>query len=454
MAKNLPIHTAHSCVESTVIQIITHSDCAYTRRLLSIDINSNSLVQLFSNGGGLKNKSFWLTESDRDFWHLTSNLIKLTETTKFNMELSASARLRSKADLKTEGSENNSSQLRADSVPVMLPEITRPLTISMKICGMWHDRHHAPHQIHPINSSTDVNDHQSTRKPPSISRNRSCLDKVIMMYHLMVTILLWFDFFRFFSAVVFKLGFDFNYFVYLCWFFQTSAFNTVLFSRMLSEVQALRIFLSVAVSCGWADTYDGRQLICKYEFRFKMQALQTTSESIGYCWLGISLQRFALFGLLYICRSASSHLRAVDWHTALRNAFRHQCFRRSISQITDDIYLCGLSHSCWAIWRANQELHWALPAGMFGQIRGSGLDSTTSQPALLPDVTIRLRLWNPDRRLLRDEHPVCGGAHVSAVCDSRRNLVRSFCWSLLGWVVLVKRLHCVLVLFRPQWEGQ
>ena len=117
---------------------------------------------------------------------------------------------------------------------IMFSEVTRPVTFSMKLFGLWHDRSPTGVVIHP---SDQVNGAQ----PGKTTSVWSVLNRLAIFYHIFITLLLWFDFFRFFVIIAPMI--TFQKMSYVCWFLQTAATNAVLFLACYRSCKIQKFYL-------------------------------------------------------------------------------------------------------------------------------------------------------------------------------------------------------------------
>eukprot|EP00057_Strongylocentrotus_purpuratus_P013279 XP_011667753.1 PREDICTED: uncharacterized protein LOC105439903 isoform X2 [Strongylocentrotus purpuratus] len=115
---------------------------------------------------------------------------------------------------------------------MMFSEVSRPVTLSMKLLGLWHDR-----------SPTEVCDQVNNAEPVQTSPASgiwNIMNRLAVFYHSFITLVLWFDFIRF--LVVIAPMITLEYASYLCWFFQTAATNTVLFLACYRSCKMRRFY--------------------------------------------------------------------------------------------------------------------------------------------------------------------------------------------------------------------
>ena len=122
----------------------------------------------------------------------------------------------------------------------MLEDVTRPLTTSMKFFGLWHDPISFQRQVQPVDS--DIANQTKPRKSSSL--NRYALNRFVLVYQIFITSVMWFEFFRFLTAVITKLGLNFDSAIFLIWFLKAALTNSVVLLAIVRTCKMLR-FISL-----------------------------------------------------------------------------------------------------------------------------------------------------------------------------------------------------------------
>ncbi|XP_041460494.1 uncharacterized protein LOC121411727 [Lytechinus variegatus] len=133
-----------------------------------------------------------------------------------------------------EGSKENVCQASHRDI-IMFSEVSRPVTLSMKLLGLWHERSPPGVAVHPAQQEEDA---QSLQRNQSFIHN--ILNRLGFVYHAFVVLVMWFDLVRFLVFIAPTLNLQNA--SYLCWYVQNATTNTVLFLACYRTCKIQRFF--------------------------------------------------------------------------------------------------------------------------------------------------------------------------------------------------------------------